>query len=273
MKKFHVKKKSGEIEEFNPKKMFRSLIHAGASSEYANEIISKVSSDAYDGIPTSIIFKNAFKLLQKKDKATAMKFTLKDAVYRLGPTGYPFENFIAELFKYKGYSVKKGYVLKGKCVMHEVDVVAEKENEKIMIECKFHSKPWMTSGIQTALYCYARFLDLNDGLKSNKFTELTLVSSTKFSRDVRKYSKCKGINVLGWGYPRKSGLSDMIERKKLYPVTIIESMDNHTISKLLNNDYVLLKDFVNADLKQMHRLTGISETKLKKYQDEGHLIV
>ncbi len=212
-------------------------------------------------------------MLNKEDKGTALRYSLKQAIYHLGPTGFPFEVYVSKLFENYGYKTKTNLNLKGKCISHEVDVIAEKGKEKILIECKFHSKPWIYSSIQTALYCYSRFMDINENPNlSKKYTKLLLVSSTKFSRDVRKYAKCKDIDVLGWGYPRKDSLQKMIEDKKLYPLTLLKSIDNNSKHILLENQYILLKDIIDAELEVLIEKTGIPSDKLKRMRKEALLV-
>ena len=48
---------------------------------------------------------------------------------KLGPTGYPFEDFIAKLLQADGYETKVRQILKGECITHEIDVIAEKNNK------------------------------------------------------------------------------------------------------------------------------------------------
>jgi len=40
----------------------------------------------------------------------------------LGPTGYPFEKYIAKVLNTYNFTTKTNQVLNGKCVFHEVDV-------------------------------------------------------------------------------------------------------------------------------------------------------
>ena len=113
-----------------------------------------------DGITTKEIYHKAFELLHKEEKPIALKYSLKRAIMELGPSGFPFEKFVAEIFKFKGYTAETGKLVKGFCVEHEVDVVAWNKDKLIMCEAKFHNDPGMKSDLKVALYVKARFDDL-----------------------------------------------------------------------------------------------------------------
>ena len=48
----------------------------------------------------------------------------------LGPTGYPFEDYVAEILKTEGYQTQVRQVLEGNCVSHEIDVIAQKKTKR-----------------------------------------------------------------------------------------------------------------------------------------------
>ena len=54
-----------------------------------------------------------------------MIIKLKQAIMELGPSGFPFEQFVAELLKCRGYQIKVGVIVEGHCVNHEIDVKFE----------------------------------------------------------------------------------------------------------------------------------------------------
>ena len=106
----------------------------------------------------------------------------------LGPTGFPFEKYIAEILKEYGYATKVGEVVKGYCVSHEVDVIAQKGKECFMIECKYHNKRGRRLDVKVAMYIYARFLDIKraqEKIKEHKkhFHQAWLVTNTKCTRE------------------------------------------------------------------------------------------
>ena len=70
--------------------------------------------------------------------------------------------FIAELFKQQGYKVEVGKILQGNCVSHEIDVIAVKENQLNLMECKYRNQPGVAVDVKTPLYIKARFEDVLD---------------------------------------------------------------------------------------------------------------
>ena len=92
-------------------------------------------------------------------------YKIKQALFELGPSGYPFEMFIGELLKYQGYDVQVGKIVKGLYVKHEVDVIAIKDNRTFMVECKFHSSGSKKSDVKVPLYIDSRFRDIEKQLK------------------------------------------------------------------------------------------------------------
>jgi hypothetical protein len=70
----------------------------------------------FDGILTSQIFDRVFEFLLKESPQSAIKFNLKRAMERLGPTGFPFEKFVAKIFEFEGFEVKTNQIIPGACV-------------------------------------------------------------------------------------------------------------------------------------------------------------
>src|SRR3989344_4295584 len=94
---------------------------------------------------TKEIYTHAFEILHREEKPVALKYSLRHAIMELGPSGFPFEDFVAEIFRAKGFEAKTGQVVKGFCVEHEIDVVAWNEEKLIMVEAKLHPLTCLTS--------------------------------------------------------------------------------------------------------------------------------
>jgi hypothetical protein len=69
--------------------------------------------------------------------------------------------------------------------------------------------------------------------------------------------------MTGWNYPQNKGLERLIEHKKLYPVTMLRGLDRETRDKLAMNDLILIKDILENDIKDLHKITNIKTRKLK----------
>lgn len=191
-KQLFVKKSTEEIELFSIKKLEQSLHNCGASKKELETIINKMQPYIYDGISSNEIYKKAYSLLKKHNNVSASRYSLKRALFDLGPTGFPFERLVGALLKEKGYKTKVSVILNGECVTHEIDVLAEKEGNTYAIECKFHSDAKATSNVKVPLYINSRFLDVQKqwNTNSNNKSHLKqgwLVTNTRFTEDAVNY--------------------------------------------------------------------------------------
>jgi hypothetical protein len=87
----------GEKEPFSFRKVYQSARNVGAPKEVALKIATTIEYEVFDGISTSQIFDRIFELLLKESLQSAIRFNLKKAMERLGPTGFPFEKFVAKI--------------------------------------------------------------------------------------------------------------------------------------------------------------------------------
>lgn len=270
-----VIKASGEKDLFSPEKLIRSLQKAGANDEAINLILSKMQSQLHDGISTSKIYHIAFSLLKRKSKPTASKYKLKKAIFELGPTGLPFELFIAEMLKKQGYQVQVGQILKGRCVQHEVDVLAEKFEKHFMVECKFHQTGGIFCTVKIPLHVQARFKDIElewqkqEGHES-KFHQGWVVTNTRFSSDAIQYGICTGLNLAGWNYPQNGSLNKLIDSLSLYPITCLHSLTAAEKQQLLNVQIILCKDICNNE--RLLLSTGIAQNRIGVIMKEAKLL-
>ncbi|MGB7843917.1 MAG: restriction endonuclease [Salinimicrobium sp.] len=237
---------SGEKADFSPVKITRSLRKSGAGEETIRDILNTISAEIYPGMSTKKIFKRAFELLQKKNQLQASRYKLKKAIYELGPTGFPFERFVAAVYEHLGYQVEVSKILQGKCVTHEIDVVAIKTHQKILIECKFHSEPGRKCNVKVPLYINSRFRDIQELQgKNNKFNnEIWIVTNTRFTSNALAYAKCVGLNMLSWDTPKGHGLKDILDQSGLYPITVSLLLSKREKQFLLNRDIVLCRDII-----------------------------
>lgn len=263
-------KSSGEKTKFSLEKLRASLNRSGADKKVVDQIIDKVRDELYQGISTKEIYNRAFALLKKKKSFFASKYKLKKAIYELGPTGFPFENFIAAIFNYSGYTSEVGKILQGKCVSHEIDVVAHKNGNTTIVECKFHSEEGRNCNVKVPLYIAARFKDVKDfwDSKPHKFILNSgwVVTNTRFTDDALQYGKCIGLKLLSWDYPKEDALKDIIDRLGLYPITVSTLLTNREKQFLLSRDVVLCRDLIGDSFYLDH--LGVSETRKERILNE-----
>lgn len=261
-------KASGETEDFNPGKIYKTLIEAGASRSLAQEVTDTVRKRAREGITSHEILEIVLDKL-KKYPGVRSRYDLKRAIMSLGPTGFPFERYFADILQEYGYSVSVGNHMKGKKIIHEVDILAkDKNNKKFMIECKYHNEPGKPTKLQPALYTYARFLDL-----SKNFDQPWLATNTKCSKDAKQYALGVGLKITSWKYPEKESLIKLIMEEKLYPITILKSLDDKTKQKLFQMNVILAKNLQNFTVAQLCEKTELSAKKIKKILNELNLVL
>ena len=269
--KINIVKYSGESVEFSSDKLRQSLNRTGASSETIDKILTTVSKELYQGISTKEIYNRAFSLLKKKKSYLASKYKLKKAIYELGPTGFPFERFIGAVLKYSGFKTEVGKTLQGKCVSHEIDVIAHKNGDTTIIECKFHSSQGLKCNVKVPLYINSRYKDVKDYWNSNPkngttLTEGWVVTNTQFTKDAIAYGKCCGLYLLSWDYPKNDSLKDRIDRLGLYPITVSTLLTNREKQFLLNRNVVLCRELIGDHFYLDH--LGVSETRKEKILNE-----
>ncbi len=203
MSKIFVINNLGERELFSPQKLFKSAKRSGADKELADKVVSIIASHVKNNDTTADIYKLMKALLLKEEKSVGIKFSLKEAIRKLGPTGYPFEIYMGELFARYGFKTKIETFIKGKCVDYEVDFQAEKDKNMYLSECKFHDDISSRVDINVILIAYAGFLDMKEGrycslyeANGGKIKRL-VVTNTKFTNKAIKYANCYGIDLLG----------------------------------------------------------------------------
>ncbi len=266
-----ITKASGKEVVFSFEKLRQSLRNSGANEIQINQVVEDITPRLQQGISTKKIYKWAFALLKKTSKHVAAKYQLKTAIMELGPSGFPFEKYIAELYKRQGYGVKVGTIVQGTCVTHEVDVLATTEKEHLLVECKFHSLQGKQSDVKVSLYFHSRFRDVHSQwiLRpeiSSKKIEGWVVTNTRFSPDALQYANCSGIKLLSWDFPQGNGLKDLVERYFLYPITCLTSITKLEKEKLLLENIVFCEDIL---VKQDRlRKVGVIDRRINLVLDE-----
>lgn len=262
-----VKKVNGEKEPFSEEKLIHSIHRAGISEQLQHDALIHVEQKLYNEIPTTEIYEHLIEFLDKNIPYAKGKYGLKQAIMELGPTGYPFEDFIAALLRSKGYQVELRQILQGKCVTHEIDVLAKKDGKTIAIECKFHNTPGIRSDIHVALYTKARFDDIKE---LNKLDQMWLITNTKATTDAIKYGMCSGVEVISWNYPQNNSLRDWVNQVNLHPITEITSLTQQQKQQLFNQHIVLCKDL--ADKPYYLNSFNLSENQRQAVLDEINFI-
>ncbi len=237
----NVIKATGEIEPFSEDKLKISIQRAGIPKHLRDETLAHVKESLYENIPTSEIYKHIVEFLDTSNPTERAKYSLKQAIMQLGPTGYPFEDYVAEILTSMGYTTKVRSLLTGKCVNHEIDVIAQKGEENIMIEAKFHNSSGIKTDVHVPLYTKSRFEDLRD---KYKFTKAWIITNTKITADALSFSMCENMKITSWSYPDNESLRDLIDKSGLHPITALSSLSLEQKQRLLENHTVLARDII-----------------------------
>ncbi|MDR3442963.1 MAG: restriction endonuclease [Legionella sp.] len=240
-------KTSGEQVPFDSNRLHQSLKRVGADESLIKEIVDEVSRSVVDRMSTHTIYRMAFHLLRKKSRTIAAKYHLKRAIMQLGLSGYPFEKYVAEILQHQGFQTQNNQIVHGFCVSHEVDIVAERSDQKIFIECKYHNRLGIKCDVKISLYFKARFQDIELSYKKKAGEKVKgwLVTNTQFTQDAIQYGLCVGLHLVGWDFPAKGSLKELIEFSGLYPITCITSFTKAEISQLLEKNITICKTISN----------------------------
>ncbi len=263
-----VTKADGEQEPFDPSKLEDSLARAGASSTARARITAAVLHHVRPNITTEEIYRHAFEILQREETTpVAARYSIKRAVFELGPSGFPFEQFLAEVLRAHGWSARTGVALTGRCAPHEVDVLAEKGGKRIGIEAKFHNEPGGKTDIKDALYVKARYDDLHNAPEtSSRIDQGWLVTNTRFTRNAIRYAQCSNLTLLGWDYPHNNNLLTMIESARVHPLTCLTTLSDGEKHRLLDNKIVLCKHVATGHM--LHEY-GIKPSRIPQVMEEA----
>src|SRR3990167_2212348 len=251
--------KQDETKEiFDASKLYNSLEHSGAGK---------------GGMTTSEIYRHAFKILGQFEKPVAARYSMKRALLAFGPSGYPFEDFIAEIFRAKGYNVKIGEIIQGACVKHEVDIIAQKDGKKIGAEIKFHNELGNRSDIKVALYVHSRFEDIKKTKREDggiSIDEDWIITNTKFTSDAIKYGNCIGMKMVSWNYPKQGNLRNLIDETGVHPITALTVLSQEDKTKLIKNKIVLCRNIKNN--REIFDLVGFDEKKIQNIIEESQAL-
>lgn len=266
-----VRKKTGAVEPFSLDKLVQSLIKAGAQPEMALKIAESVEREHID--TSKDIHRATLHATLQHDRRLAIHYNLKQALMDLGPSGYPFEKYMAALLQRSGYETKTNQVLAGKCVTHEIDIYLEKPQKKIIgiAECKFRNQPGSKIDVKVPLYFDSRLRDVTwkleqkYGIDTHQY-EGWLITNTKFTGDAITYARCAGIHLLGWTYPEENSIAKRIERHGIMPITALTSLTFRQKRVLLEQGIVLCSEL--SQHKNLLRRIGVAKETIRLVEED-----
>lgn len=265
-----VVKRNGQKEVFNEEKFCNNLINIGLDKENSLKICQRIIRKIPQEIKSSNLFKLTLNELRKINIALATKYNLKQAFYRLGPAGYSFERYIGKILAHYGFETFINIWLEGKCLSYEIDVLAIKNKEKYIIECKYHRTIGIKSDLKVVLYIFGRYIDI-----SERYPELKpwLFTNTKITSEAINFAECRGLKVTAWKYPQNESLENLIETKFLYPITILTNGNSQIFKRLIETNIVLLQDFLFYPVEEISQRSGVNLEVVKKLKEEGEILL
>jgi hypothetical protein len=271
-----ITKSNGDVVPFEAAKLRASLMRAGASKRLAQRITEEVETTLYPEISTGEIYQHAYDLLRADSHRNAGRYKLKQALVELGASGFPFEQFVGALMQAQGYSVEFNRILPGKCVRHELDVVATKGAEMRLVECKYHAQRGQKTDVKVSLYIHARMQDLGYSPEMqhslhDRQLQPWLVTNTRFSDDSMAYGRCVGMHLVAWDYPALSSLKEMVETTGLYPITCLGSLTSEEKVLLAERKVILCRQL--EDSGDVLRKIGMSPERIETVVEEAGKIL
>jgi len=245
-----ITKAGGNTQPFSKAKLMRSLRRAGATRQMAETVWERLEPQLQHIFSSQHLQTLAFRYLKKMRRVVAARYQLKKAIMELGPSGYPFERLIGELFAAQGFQVQVGQTLQGRCVQHEVDVVGQRESMLLLVECKYRNTPGYKCDVKVPLYIQSRFEDIRLHPDREPLEQAGwIATNTRFSSDAIQYAACVGLRLLGWDYPENKGLEHYLDTLRLYPLTVLTQLSKAQKHYLLEQKMVLCQDLLaNPDL-------------------------
>jgi hypothetical protein len=267
-----IEKLDGKKVHFSPSKLCQSIVLAGAEKSKAEKICQIVDAKLKPGMTTSSIFRNTLRALVKEDLDIAVRYSIKRGVDSLGPDGFLFEKFVEAILRLDGYHTQKNQMMSGRCIDHEIDVVAWEDSNYYIIEAKFRNDSSGTTHIDQVMYADARMKDISSNKINNKegsrHFHTWVITNATFTDHAQKFAECAGVRLTGWNYPSKNSLQAMIVRTKAYPITVLPSLSRDAREKLTKHGLVLAQDILPYTKETLVKDFNIAPQTAFKIQKE-----
>lgn len=270
-------KASGEKEIFDKNKFCNSLKNTGAPKDIVKKVCDLIEKEVEPGMTTSHIFRLATRHLMEASLAVASRYNLKRGIAELGPAGFLFEKFLEIVLKELKYETLRNQIMDGKCVDHEIDILAKKGDRHYLIEAKYHNRVGIKTPIDVVMYADARLQDIafakENEERGGESHYMWLITNTKFTSKAIKYALCRGIKLTGWNYPSGDGLENIVTKYSLYPVTTLSSVNRYAREQFAKYDMMLVRDLTIYSPKDLISKFGIHENNAKNIVKQTHALM
>jgi len=270
-----VKKTGGQREDFDRGKFCKSLTYAGAPVALAQKVCAIVEGEISPGITTNELFRKAARYLVREDFLAGAQYRLRRAVGDLGPAGFIFEQYLEIILQAYGYTTERNVIVQGECVTHEIDIIARKDNRTFYVEAKYHNERGLKTHIDRVMYMEARVEDIarrKVAAEGERDRIPWLVTNTKCTQHAIMYAKCRHFKLTGWDFPHQESLKDIIVQKKLFPVTVLPSVNRAAREVFAQHNMLLAQDLLPFQVTDLVQL-GVSEHTAERILREAQRLM
>ena len=257
-------KSDGKRVAFSAKKIRESLLRARAPQAVVDHVVSRVNAQVKDRMSTGALFALVRRELRRENRDVASRYNLRDGLLKLGPAGFNFEKYVAAILTAYDYKTEiPPNEIHGLCVPHEIDVVAEKDGKRTMIEAKYRNTFGDNVILKDVMATWARYQDLRDGYKAGKcprFDEVWIVTNGRFSDRAWTFGTCKKMRLVGWRAGSPS-LAEMVDHTALYPITVVDGLKPDEMDSLARQDYMLCREIAGVSAAALAKRTGIGQER------------
>ncbi|HUK27547.1 MAG TPA: ATP cone domain-containing protein [Candidatus Acidoferrales bacterium] len=267
----YVRKFDGSTQQFDKNRIIASCLRNGASQETAYTVADRIENESYDGMRTKEILDLVWQYLGEHHPDSRIRIDLRLALSLL-KSKPDFEEYASLILKDLGYSVQSNVIVKGKCIEHEIDAIAQKDTRTLYVEVKHHDQAHTYTPLEVSMKVWATHQDLIAGRKLGyhnfDFTNALIICNTKFTDHARRFADCVGIDRIGWKSPPSNSLDGIIESRRLYPITILRG-ERRLQRLLLDNGIVLLRQLVDSKADRLTRDRILSTSQLSNLRQKS----
>ena len=139
------------------------------------------------------------------------------------------------------------------------------------MECKFYISTGKNANVQVPLYVRSRindivYLRLGQPEYSGYSFSGGIVTNTRFTDDAIAFGESAGLKLLSWDYPRGAGLREIIDREKIFPVTVLTRLTTAQKQLLMERGIVICRQI--AEDESVLDVLGLDGAKRQKVLDE-----
>jgi len=262
-----ITKSDGKQVVYNQEKIRRTLKRAGAKPDLIRQVLENVNRQLRDGMTTRELYAIVRRELRRLDRRVATRYNLRNALLRLGPAGFKFEQYVAAILAAYQYEVETpAEELSGLCVNHEIDVIAKKDGRAAMIEAKFRNRFDETVSLKDVMATWSAYLDMTDGARSGKcvkFDECWIVTNGRFSERALQFGVCRGMHLVGWGGEEHS-LPRLVDHAELYPITVIDDLRQWELDNFTAANLILCREVAGREPEKLVKQVKLPVERLRK---------